>query len=137
MSWEKILNYRWENIAHWLFFLIIILILSVSLVTLGILWINVAPNRYNWRWGYKIFVAKSGKAGWEYANRIMGKTLLCIGLIAIPASLVIMLPYRHQSLPAVVTIGCLIILTIAVMVFATHLLIKKKIGRKYLSDVES
>lgn len=136
MFWEKLFDYRWENIAHWLIVTLAILLLSITLIILGITWIKVAPKQYNWRWGYRVFIAKGGKQVWEYANRTMGKTVLVIGMLAIPLSFIIMLPCRHQAISTILTVGCSIILSIVVAILAAHILIKRRIERKYLNDIE-
>lgn len=136
MSWGELIEYPWQSISHWLIMLALIVLLSIILISLGIVWIRKAPSRYNWRWGYKIFVAKSGKAAWEYANRVMGKVLLFIGLATIPLSLIIMAPFMHKPILFIVTIGCAIIVLIALIVFIAHVLIKRRIERIYLSEVD-
>ena len=137
MSWNELINYPWENITQWIVMVVLIILLSVLLIVFGFIWVAKAPFRYNWRWGYKIFVARSGKQAWELANRMMGKSILIIGLISIPVSLFIMLSYRNQPMSTVIAIGCTIILIIMFSVFLSHILTKRKIERIYLSDVES
>lgn len=133
MFWEKLSNYHWGNISHWLFTMVVILLICSVYIILGVIWRKVAPKRYGWSLGYKPRWALKGKTSWFFANLSMGKTLIFTGLIGIPASLLIMIPCRHQTISAVITIGCAIILILIITIVIAHIMIRKQIEKKNVS----
>lgn len=133
MFWDKLSNYHWGNISHWLFMMVVIFFICSIYIILGVIWSKVASKRYGWSLGYKPRWARKGKNAWALANLAMGKTLLFTGSIGIPVSLLIMIPCRHQTISAVITIGCAFILILSAVIAISHLMIRKQIAEKEVS----
>lgn len=105
--------------GFWLYMLLALLLIPVSMIGLGYLFIKHPPREVNAIYGYRTKRSMKNRETWEFAHRFCGRLWLGLGLLLLPVSLVPMLFVMGASVEAVGSVGLiLIMLQLAPMVLS-------------------
>ena len=67
----------------WIFMLIMALLIPTSMIVIGAIYVKRPPKNINIIYGYRTTRSMKSQEAWEFANRLIGKYWLIIGLIMI------------------------------------------------------
>lgn len=76
--------------GFWVFMLIMVFIIPITMIVLGRLFLNKAPKNINNTVGYRTKKSMMNKETWKFAHRYCGKLWYICGLILVPLSVVAM-----------------------------------------------
>jgi uncharacterized membrane protein len=78
-------------IGFWIFMLIMLLLIPLSMLGLGIYFGKNAPKKINYVYGYRTTRSMKNQETWKFAHNYCGKLWKRIGLIMIPITIIAML----------------------------------------------
>jgi len=81
--------------GFWVFMLIMNLLIPLTMIGFGLLFLKKAPKDINYIFGYRTEMSMKNRDTWEFAHRYCGRLWFVIGLILLPLS----------CLPLMFTIG--------------------------------
>ena len=76
--------------GYWVFMLVMVLIMPITMIVFGRLFSNKAPKDINHTFGYRTKRSMMNKDTWKFAHAYIGKLWFICGLILILISVVIM-----------------------------------------------
>lgn len=113
----------------WIFMLVIEMIIPVSMLGFGRLFMKKAPGKINALYGYRTARSMKSKETWEFAHQYFGRLWYRSGLILLPLSVIAMLCLIGKSDDTVGTAGFIISMVQMVpligMIFPTERALKK------------
>ena len=101
-------------IGFWVFMLIMVLLIPITMVVLGRSFSNKAPKDINYTFGYRTKRSMMNMETWKFAHEYIGKLWLICGLTLLSPSVVIMVLVLGKEPNTVGTVGG--ILTIVQMI---------------------
>ena len=100
--------------GYWVFMLVMVLIVPITMIVFGRLFSNKAPKDINHTFGYRTKRSMMNKDTWSFAHAYIGKLWLICGLVLMPISIVIMVFVLGKGTDTVGMVGA--ILTVVQMV---------------------
>lgn len=85
----------------WGFMLVTVLLIPLTMVGFGRLFMRGAPKEINAAFGYRTAMSMKNRATWEFAHQYCGRLWNLCGLVLLPASVIAMLFVLGQDIPAV------------------------------------
>lgn len=120
---ESIMN------GFWVFMLIINLIIPITMIVFGALFMKKAPKNINAIFGYRTSMSMKNKDTWDFAHKYCGKLWLWLGLVLLPLSIIPLLFVlgKEISITAIVgTVVCLVqIVPLLGSIIPTEIALKK------------
>ena len=92
----------------WIFMLIMDLLIPITMIGFGKLFLKKAPKEINGAFGYRTSKSMKNKDTWEFAHRYCGKIWYRCGLILLPVTVIPMLFVIGQSVDAIGNLGGII-----------------------------
>jgi uncharacterized membrane protein len=91
--------------GFWIFMLIMDMLIPLTMIVLGRLFMNRVPKKINYIYGYRTAMSMKNKDTWDFAHRHCGKTWLRVGWVMLPLSVVVMLVVTNGDIDTVGTVG--------------------------------
>ena len=124
-------------IGFWLFMLVMDLLIPVTMIVLGRLFLRKPPHTINYTFGYRTSMSMKNQDTWQFANQYCGKLWLRLGWMLVPLSIIPMLFVISKDIEAIANVGLAVSLLQLVplvgSIFPTELALKKvfdKNGRR-------
>ena len=100
--------------GYWVFMLVMVLIVPITMIVFGRLFSNKVPKDINHTFGYRTKRSMMNKDTWKFAHAYIGKLWFICGLILMPISVAIMVFVLGKGTDTVGTVGA--ILTVVQMI---------------------
>lgn len=91
--------------GFWIFMLVMVLLIPLSMLLLGRYFIKTSPAKINYIFGYRTSMSMKNQDTWQFAHHHFGKTWYICGLVLTPLSVLGMLPTLGKGSSAVGTAG--------------------------------
>ena len=95
--------------GFWLFMAICSILVPMSMVGIGWLFRNKAPDDINRVYGYRTKKSMQRKEAWAFAHKYIGKLWLVCGLIMLPVSIAVMLFVMGEDVDTVGAAGGILV----------------------------
>lgn len=84
-------------IAIWVFMVISLLIIPISMLCFGSMFVKTAPKEINSFFGYRTNRSMKNRETWEFAHKYCGRIWRTFGRLMIPLSVLFMIPVFGKS----------------------------------------
>ena len=120
--------------GFWIFMVIMNLLLPVTMIGFGRLFLKQAPGAINWAFGYRTEMSMKNKDTWDFAHNYIGKLWYRIGLFLLPLSIIPLLFVLGKDKDTVGNLGAAIVMIqmvfLIVPIFPTERALKKTFDKK-------
>ena len=103
--------------GYWVFMLVMVLIMPITMIVFGRLFSNKAPKDINHTFGYRTKRSMMNKDTWKFAHAYIGKLWFICGLILI--SVVIMALVLGKGTDTVGMVGAILTVVQMILMFVT------------------
>jgi len=114
----------------WGIILLVVLIMSATMIILGLVFAIAGPKKINYIMGYRTPRSMKNLETWQFGNRTAGTYMWRTGVILLIGSLIALFAVINASEQVIQTAGMIIIIIHGVMVFGAVILTEIKL-RKY------
>lgn len=97
-----------EKMGFWIFMLFMDILIPVTMIGLGKMFINRAPKEINMAFGYRTDMSMKNRDTWEFAHKYCGKIWYICGWVLLPLAIIPMLFVIGQNEDTVGTLGGII-----------------------------
>ena len=115
--------------GFWIFMLLMDLLIPLTMIGFGRLFLTKAPKKINYIYGYRTTMSMKNKNTWEFAHKFCGKLWFKWGLILLPVSVIPLIFVLHGSVDTIGIVGgivCIVQLVPLVgSIFPTEAALKK------------
>jgi len=94
--------------GFWIFMLIMNIMIPLTMIGFGRIFIKNAPKNINYVFGYRTTMSMKNKDTWEFAHKYCGKLWYRCGMILMILSAVVMLVIIGQSEEVIGTVGAIL-----------------------------
>ena len=105
--------------GYWVFMLVMVLIMPITMIVFGRLFSNKAPKDINHTFGYRTKRSMMNKDTWKFAHAYIGKLWFICGLILILISVVIMALVLGKGTDTVGMVGAILTVVQMILMFVT------------------
>ncbi len=91
--------------GFWIFMLLMDLLIPVTMVVVGKMFMTKAPKDINAVFGYRTTMSMKNKDTWEFAHKYCGKLWLRCGLVLLPLSIVPLIFVFNKGTDIIGTVG--------------------------------
>ena len=91
--------------GFWIFMLLMDLLIPLTMIALGKLFITKSPRNINPVFGYRTTMSMKNKDTWEFAHKYCGKLWLKCGLALLPLSVIPLIFVFHKGTDIIGTVG--------------------------------
>ena len=113
----------------WIFMLIMALLIPTSMIVIGAIYVKRPPKNINGIYGYRTTRSMKSQEAWEFANKLIGKYWLIIGLIMIIPFGLSMLFVLNKSDDIIGIFGAILtlveIIPLAIPIYFVEIALKK------------
>lgn len=95
-------------IGFWIFMLLIDLLVPLTMIGLGRLFLTKAPKNINAVFGYRTTMSMKNNDTWEFAHKFCGKLWVKCGLVLIPISVIPLIFVLNKSIDTIAYVGLII-----------------------------
>ena len=127
-------------IGFWIFMLIMDLLVPFTMIGLGKLFLDKAPQNINYTFGYRTTMSMKNQDTWQFAHKYCGKLWFRGGLILLPVSIIPLLFVLGREMKSVAAVGTVVcfaqIVPFAGSIIPTEIALKKvfdKNGKRKIS----
>ena len=117
--------------GFWIFMLIMVLLIPVSMIAFGREFMNSAPHNINSTFGYRTKRSMMNVDTWKFAHMYFGKLLFICGLIILLPSVVIMLFVLGKDVNTVGSVGAIIVFVQMIPMFGTIIPTEKALMKNF------
>ena len=96
--------------GFWIFMLIMVLLIPITMIAFGRLFLNSAPHNINSTFVYRTKRSMMNEDTWKFAHSYIGKLWFICGLILLLPSVVVMFFVFGKEADTVGTIGAILVL---------------------------
>ena len=114
LSGSSAFVWRFVVMGFWIFMLIMVLLIPITMIVIGRLFLKNAPKDINYVFGYRTKRSMMNLETWKFAHEYIGKLWFICGLTLLPLSVVVMVLVLGKEINTVGTVGG--ILTIVQMI---------------------
>ena len=114
LSGSSAFVWRFVVMGFWIFMLIMVLLIPITMIVIGRLFLKNAPKDINYVFGYRTKRSMMNLETWKFAHGYIGKLWFICGLTLLPLSVVVMVLVLGKEINTVGTVGG--ILTIVQMI---------------------
>ncbi len=119
--------------GFWIFMLVMILLIPITMIGFGKLFLKQAPGEINAVFGYRTTMSMKNKDTWEFAHNYCGKLWYRCGLFLLPLSVIPLLFVIGKNEDIVGTIGgiiCMVqLVALLAPIFPTEAALKKNFDK--------
>ncbi len=116
-------------IFFWIFMLVSDLIIPLTMIRFGRLFLTQAPKNINATFGYRTAMSMKNKDTWEFAHKYCGKLWFRCGLILLPLSVIPLLFVLNKDITTVANVGLIVaavqLILLIGSIFPTEATLKK------------
>ena len=116
-------------LGFWIFMLIVDLIVPLTMIVFGELFMVKTPKNINVLFGYRTTLSMKNMVTWKFAHKYCGKLMFWIGIIILPLSVIPLIFVIDKKINTIAIVGiviCIIqIITLIIPIFATQIALKK------------
>lgn len=94
--------------GYWVFMLVMVLIMPITMIVFGRLFSNKAPKDINHTFGYRTKRSMMNKDTWKFAHAYIGNRWFICGLILMPISVAIMVFVLGKGTDTVGAVGAIL-----------------------------
>ena len=91
--------------GFWIFMLLMDLLVPLTMVGFGKLFMTKSPQNINTVFGYRTTMSMKNKDTWEFAHKYCGKLWLKCGLALLPLSVIPLIFVFHKGTDIIGTVG--------------------------------
>lgn len=115
--------------GFWIFMLLMDLLIPLTMIALGKLFITKSPRNINPVFGYRTTMSMKNKDTWEFAHKYCGRLWLKCGLVLLPLSVIPLIFVFDKGTDIIGTVGdivCIVQLVPLIgTIFPTEAALKK------------
>ena len=116
----------------WIFMLIMDLLIPLTMLGFGKMFLNKAPQNINAFFGYRTTMSMKNKDTWEFAHKFCGKLWLKSGLVLLPMSAISLLFVFNKSIDTIANVG--LIISVIQVIYLVGSIIPTEIALKKVFD---
>lgn len=120
----------------WIFMLIMVLLLPLTMVGFGFYFSKKAPKKINPFFGYRTSRSMKNKETWEFAHHYCGRLWKKIGLIMLPITIIAMLFIYGRNTDVVSIYGMIITLIQVAIMFGSIFPVESALKRKFENNMD-
>lgn len=124
--------------GFWIFMLLMDLIIPLTMVGFGKLFMTKSPRNINAVFGYRTTMSMKNKDTWEFAHKYCGKLWFKCGLVLLPLSVIPLIFVFSEGTDVIGTVGGIVcavqLIPLIGSIFLTEAALKKifdKNGKKF------
>lgn len=118
----------------WILMLIMNLIVPLTMISFGKLFMERPPKDINPVYGYRTRMSMKNQDTWDFAHRYNGKVWYLTGLVMLPVTILAMLLLLWGNETAMATVGSLICIVQLVILLGTIPVIEKALRKNFDAD---
>lgn len=118
----------------WILMLIMNLIVPITMISFGKLFMERPPKDINPVYGYRTRMSMKNQDTWDFAHRYNGKVWYLTGLVMLPVTILAMLLLLWGNETAMATVGSLICIVQLVILLGTIPVIEKALRKNFDAD---
>lgn len=115
--------------GFWIFMLLMDLLIPLTMIGLGRLFLTKAPKNINATFGYRTAMSMKNKDTWEFAHKFCGKLWFRWGVVLLPISVIPLIFVLNKSIDTIGTVGGMIcaiqLIPLVGTIFPTEAALKK------------
>ena len=104
--------------GYWVFMLVMVLLVPLSMLLLGRRFMKTAPGKINYAFGYRTKRSMQNEETWAFAHHYFGRLWYLCGLVTTPVSVLVMLLTLWKGENAVSTAGSVLCIVQLIPVIA-------------------
>ena len=118
----------------WGTILLVVLVMSAVMIGFGLYFSVAGPKKINFVFGYRTPMSMKNLATWKFGNMVAGKYMWRTGIILLVGSLITLFIVKSSDEAVIHTVGIIIIIVHAVMIFGTIILTEVALRRNFDSQ---
>ena len=91
--------------GFWIFMLLMDLLIPLTMIGFGKLFLTKAPKNINAVFGYRTTMSMKNRDTWEFAHKYCGKLWFRCGLVLLPLSVILLIFVLDKSIDTIGMIG--------------------------------
>ena len=120
--------------GFWIFMLLMDLLVPLTMVGFGRLFLTKAPKTINAIFSYRTAMSTKNKDTWEFAHKFCGKLWFKWGLVLLPISIIPLIFVIHRSINTIGIVGGIVcavqLVPLIGSIFSTEAALKKTFDTK-------
>ena len=120
-------------IGVWIFMLIMLLVMPITMIILGTYLSNHVPEKINATFGYRTKRAMRNKDTWNFANHYGGQVWRRIGIVSLPATIAAMIFCFGKGVNYVGCFGLIIVMIQIIFLIMTVFFVESAL-KKYFDE---
>lgn len=92
----------------WIFMLLMDLLIPLTMIGFGKMFLNKAPQNINATFGYRTTMSMKNKDTWEFAHKVCGKLWFRCGLVLLPISIIPLIFVFNKSIDTIGNVGLIV-----------------------------
>ncbi len=117
--------------GFWIFMLIVVLLIPITMIVFGRLFSKSAPKKINYTFGYRTKRSMMNDETWRFANTYIGKLWYLCGIILLPLSVVAMVFVFGKGRDTVGTFGGILTLVQMIPLIGNIIPTEKALKRNF------
>jgi len=94
--------------GFWGFMLIMDLLVPLTMIGLGKLFLTKAPKNINATFGYRTTMSMKNRDTWDFAHKYCGKLWFWLGLVLVPLSVIPLLFVLEKEITTIAAVGTVV-----------------------------
>lgn len=94
--------------GFWMFMLMMALLIPCCMIGFGKLFLNRAPEKINYAFGYRTTMSMKNQDTWQFAHKFCGRLWFQLGLILLPLSVIPLLLVLGKETDEIGTVGTVV-----------------------------
>jgi len=115
----------------WGIILVVVLVMSATMIGFGLYFHLAGPKKINFIFGYRTPMSMKNFDTWRFGNIFAGKLMWRSGAVLLIGSLAALFAIMGQSETIIHTVGIIIVIAHAVMIFGTIVLTEIALRRNF------
>lgn len=115
----------------WIFMAVMSLIIPLTMIIFGRLFVNKAPDDINFVFGYRSSMSMKNRLTWEFAHKTVGRIWYRAGIVMMPLSLAAMIFMADRDVDTVGWFGGGLVIIQCVVMVLTIFPVEKALKEKF------
>lgn len=115
--------------GFWIFMLLMDIVIPLTMIRFGRLFLTKVPKNLNATFGYKTTMSMKNKDTWEFAHKFCGKLWFRWGLVLLPISILPLILVFNKSIDTIAYVGLIVsvvqIVLLIISIIPTEIALKK------------
>jgi len=117
--------------GEWGIILLVVCIMAATMIGFGLYFYIAGPKKINYIFGYRTPMSMKNLDTWKFGNTYAGRLMWCTGAFLLVASLATLFALMNADDAIIRTVGIIIIIVHAVMIFGTIILTEIALRRNF------